>query len=31
MITRTHRLAEGRQALRDVADRTVITAVIVFS
>jgi threonine dehydrogenase-like Zn-dependent dehydrogenase len=30
MITRTYRLAEGRQAVQDVADRTVITAVILF-
>lgn len=30
MITRTYRLAEGRQAVQDVADRAVITAVILF-
>jgi S-(hydroxymethyl)glutathione dehydrogenase/alcohol dehydrogenase len=30
MITKTYRLAEGRQAVQDVADRTVITAVILF-
>jgi len=30
MITKTYTLAEGRQAVQDVADRTVITAVIVF-
>ena len=30
MITKTYRLADGRQAVQDVADRTVITAVILF-
>ena len=30
MIIRTYRLADGRQAVQDVADRTVITAVILF-
>ena len=30
MVTKTYRLAEGRQAVQDVADRTVITAVILF-
>jgi S-(hydroxymethyl)glutathione dehydrogenase/alcohol dehydrogenase len=30
MITKTYRLNDGRQAVQDVADRTVITAVIVF-
>ena len=30
MITKTYRLADGAQAVQDVADRTVITAVIVF-
>ena len=29
-ITRTYTLDQGRQALQDVADRTVITAVITF-
>jgi S-(hydroxymethyl)glutathione dehydrogenase/alcohol dehydrogenase len=30
MITKTYRLADGRQAVQDVADRTVITGVILF-
>ena len=30
MITKTYRLNDGRQAVQDVADRTVITAVILF-
>ena len=30
MITKTYRLTDGRQAVQDVADRTVITAVILF-
>ena len=30
MITKTYRLADGRQAVQDVADRRVITAVILF-
>ena len=30
MITKSYRLAEGRQSVQDVADRTVITAVILF-
>ena len=31
MITKTYQLADGRQAVQDVADRTVITAVILFA
>jgi S-(hydroxymethyl)glutathione dehydrogenase / alcohol dehydrogenase len=30
MITKTYRLADGRQAVQDVADRTIITAVVLF-
>jgi S-(hydroxymethyl)glutathione dehydrogenase / alcohol dehydrogenase len=30
MITKTYRLADGRQSVQDVADRTVITGVILF-
>jgi S-(hydroxymethyl)glutathione dehydrogenase/alcohol dehydrogenase len=30
MVTKTYRLADARQAVQDVADRTVITGVVVF-